>query len=48
MPNMILEQEKVDAIIVADFLNYPQILEKLIEKEIMLPIVCLKDIMFEI
>ena len=48
MPNIILEQEKVDAIIVADFLNYPQILEELIEKEIMLPIVCLKDIMFEI
>ena len=48
MPNAILKQEKVDAIIVADFLNYPQILEDLIEKEIMLPIVCLKDIMFEI
>lgn len=47
LPSEILTQEKVDAIIVTDFLNYLEILDDLMENDVVLPTVCLKDILFE-
>jgi len=47
LPCEITRQEKVDAMIVADLLQYQEILLDLIRQGIHLPAVCLKDIIFE-
>lgn len=48
LPCDMKQQEQVDAVIVADLLHYPEILADLIEQEINLPAVCLKDAIFEV